>query len=140
MTVIAWDGKTMAGDRQRNFYNTPVRAKKVWRVRGTDGLLRLVGAAGESSDCVAFVRWLQGGEKPSATDMDALVIDHKNQAWFCTHKLVYCRILEPFFAIGCGADYALAAMACGKTAAQAVKIAARFDNRIGVGVDVVRLR
>lgn len=38
------------------------------------------------------------------------------------------------FAIGSGAKYAMAAMACGKTPAEAVKVAAKFDPFTGGAV------
>lgn len=141
LTVIAWDGKTLAGDRMRQVYFTPTPARKVWRARAKDGRRFLVGAAGEIVDCVAFVRWLKKGTdelKPTPTDFIGLVIDDKRQIWMVDQKLVYFRIREKFWSIGSGADYAIAAMACGRSAADAVRIASRFDSRCGLGVDVVR--
>lgn len=44
-----------------------------------------------------------------------------------------------FWAFGCGRDFALAAMHCGKDAREAVEIASRFDNGCGLGVDVMTL-
>jgi hypothetical protein len=41
------------------------------------------------------------------------------------------------FAIGSGCKYAMAAMACGKTPAEAVKIAAKFDSFTGGAVRVL---
>jgi len=41
------------------------------------------------------------------------------------------------FAIGSGCDFALAAMYCGKTAAEAVEVACQFNNWCGNGVDVL---
>ncbi len=48
-------------------------------------------------------------------------------------------MLDPFAAIGSGSGIALGAMAAGKTAAEAVEIAARFDSGTGNGVDVLEL-
>jgi len=47
---------------------------------------------------------------------------------------VYCRaeeVLDDFYAIGSGAKVALGAMACGKSAIEAVRIAARYDPYTG---------
>lgn len=55
-------------------------------------------------------------------------------------RVVLTPILESYFSIGSGADYARAAMALGKTAAEAVAVAARFDLYTGFGVDTLRLR
>jgi ATP-dependent protease HslVU (ClpYQ) peptidase subunit len=44
---------------------------------------------------------------------------------------IFIIVQRKFFAIGSGRDFALAAMHCGKTAHQAVQIAAEFDNNTG---------
>lgn len=141
MTVIAWDGRELAADRKRTIYHTPTPARKVWRARAKDGRRFLVGCAGEIEDCVQFVRWIKSQnpeQKPAPTNFGALVIDERRRIWLVEQKLVYFQVREKLWAIGSGADYALAAMACGKSAAEAVRIAIRFDNRCGLGVDVVR--
>jgi ATP-dependent protease HslVU (ClpYQ) peptidase subunit len=44
-----------------------------------------------------------------------------------------------FWAFGSGRDFAIAAMACGKSAREAVEIACQFDTGCGLGVDVMQI-
>jgi ATP-dependent protease HslVU (ClpYQ) peptidase subunit len=53
--------------------------------------------------------------------------------------VVLCEARERQIALGSGFEYASAAMALGKSAAQAVAFAARFDVATGLGVDSVRV-
>lgn len=143
MTCIVWDGRVLAGDRLRLDDNNsaPNLVRKVWLVRAPNGRRYLVGCAGDSYDCVAFVRWLKyqrPGDKPAPTHFGALVIDEKLRVWSVNHKLVYVELTAKYAAIGCGYQFALGALACGADAVKAVRIAARFDAHVGGGVNVVR--
>jgi hypothetical protein len=54
VTVIAWDGKALAGDKQTTGEDRGRmrwRARKVYRVKGADGEYRLIGCAGDTGDC-----------------------------------------------------------------------------------------
>ena len=139
VTVIAWDGKHMAGDRRRTVGGTPMPATKVRRWRTRDGTF-LVGCAGDSFDCERFHDWFKSGcegERPVATSLFALVVDSRLRCWFYAEKPGYHEITLPFFAIGSGADYAVGAMAKGASASEAASIACRFDIGCGDGVDTV---
>lgn len=141
MTVIAWDGKVLAADRRRTVNGTPMPATKIFKIKSPDGRLFLVGCAGDSFDCGQFVRWMRTAnenDKPTTTSLSALVIDEKARAWYLSEKLLYHRVSVRCWAIGSGADYALGAMAAGRTAPQAVRIASKLDIHCGQGVDVVR--
>lgn len=143
MTVIAWDGKAMAADRMRLVDGTPMPACKVFKVRSSDGRQFLVGCAGDSWDATQFLKWMRSQadkDKPAPSSLYALVIDEKRRIWLAAEKLIYHEVTLPFFAVGSGSNYAIGAMAAGKSARQAVRIAARFDNKCGLGVDVVRFR
>lgn len=141
MTVIAWDGHTLAGDRQRTHGGTPVAATKVFKIQAPDGRLFLVGAAGRADCTQMFVAWLRGGEKPlmpsNVDDFGALVVDVKRRVWNIHDTLFYVHCSAKQWAIGSGANYALGAMAAGATAAQAVRIASKLDVHCGLGVDCV---
>lgn len=142
MTTIAWDGKVLAGDRQRTEYGTPTKARKVYRVRSKDGRRFLIGCTGDSDDCVAMVRWLKGrGDKPVPKALGVISIDERGRVWLCGEKLVWYQIKGlPYWSIGSGSDYALGAMAAGKSARDALRIATRLDVSTGGGVDVVSFR
>lgn len=142
VTCIAWDGKRLAGDRMvTSNGNAPFPTRKVFRVKTTDGRRMLIGLAGDTYDCTAFLRWVKNPEKdkqPTATGFSALVIDEKRRIWMIQEKLIYVQLHKRYHALGSGWQYALAAMECGRSSAQAVRVAARLDREVGMGVDVVR--
>ena len=49
------------------------------------------------------------------------------------------RFEDKFFAVGCGRDFALAAMYLGHSARRAVEVAIALDSGCGNGVDVLEL-
>lgn len=143
MTVIAWDGRELAGDKQSthaNMARTPTRTRKVYRVVGSDGEVRLIGCAGNSDDCQNYVRWAKGLvlERPTFTSLHVLCIEERRRVWSAEEKIIWERVRSKFWAIGTGSDIALGAMASGKSAREAVLIASRFSTGCGFGVDVVR--
>lgn len=140
MTVIAFDGETLAGDRQTTHEGTPSSTRKVFKIRGLDGGRFLIGCAGDTGDCVQYRRWATGSlkETPALTDIVVISIDEKKRIWCATQKMHWYQIGIKFWAVGSGANYALGAMAAGKTARQAVAIAMKLDVYCGLGIDAVR--
>lgn len=143
MTVVAYDGKTLAADRQATYGNTPFPVTKIFRV-GND----LVAGSGDWSECLAFLEWYEsvkfaklGGSppKPDFKEGFGILVIRNGELWRYERELVPFLINVPFWAIGSGADYALGAMACGKSAKEAVEIACQFDINCGLGVDVVEV-
>jgi hypothetical protein len=139
MTTIAWDGRTLAGDRRGNAAGM---AYEVCKLRRTaDG--RLLGFSGDIGVGMLMLEWLdRGGARPPQQDTDrwatVLEITPDGACW-CHGRDARWRIEQPFFAIGSGRDFALAAMALGRTAPEAVDLAARFDTGTGNGVDALAL-
>ena len=134
MSTVAYDGKSLAADKQCcATYKT--RARKVFRL--ADG--RLFGGAGVFEQVLAVRAWLnEGGEKPERLDDFAgILVDLNGTAYRLEERLIRDRILERCHAVGSGAPFAITAMALGKTAREAVRIAAGFDPRTGGGVDVL---
>lgn len=92
----------------------------------------IIGTAGDSSPGHVFVDWYGSGKEPPASlacegvDFTCLVLTP--EGIFEVDR--FCRPVKinlPFYAIGTGRKEALAALRCGKTAFQAVEIAAEFD-------------
>lgn len=144
MTTIAWDGKMLAADKRSMYGGCINVVTKIWAVRGC-----LVGGAGELAFIFPMVEWVAGGRDMAAfpssqRDKDdwqpVMVIDPGGRC------LIYERTPHPimwergFGAIGSGKQYALAAMQCGKSAAEAVQVASLFDHQTGNGVDVLHYR
>ena len=102
----------------------------------------LVGYVGRSCYEQVFLDWFKSG-RPSPMpviedDMTAIVILSGKILEF-KKECLPLEVNMPFWAIGCGAEYAMGAMAAGKTADEAVKIACRFDINCGLGVDVLEV-
>jgi ATP-dependent protease HslVU (ClpYQ) peptidase subunit len=142
VTVIAWDGKVLAGDRQSTHDGTPTPRRKVYRIKRPDGGLVLFGCAGSTADAHLYMRWASGEvkETPTFDDLVVLSIDEQRRVWCATQKMHWYPVHMPFWAIGSGADYALGAMAAGKSSREAVKIASELDINCGQGVNVVRFK
>lgn len=134
MTTIAWDGEILAADSQAQT-TFKSRIRKLYRL--TDG--SIFGAAGLVQEALAVVAWLQGDEKPTdLQNFEGLIITAAG-ASVLGMRLMREPVLEPFYAVGSGAHYALTAMACGKNAVQAVRVAIRFDPESGGRVQTMKL-
>ena len=142
MTVIAWDGKTLAADKRA--VNAGL-SRTVTKIRRMGKLL--VGASGNASASAELFEWVKRGRKEkdfpkiqSKTDDNAslLVIDHGR---ILKYEVSPIPIIfeDKFFAMGSGRDYALAAMFLGKDAVYAVQIACLFDVDCGNGIDLLNL-
>ncbi len=143
MTTIAWDGKTLAADRRATDSEGQIKTVSKLR-RAADG--RLLAAAGSVCRCGVLLDWLadpQSGARPAFQDVSEDYVDGIEILLTGVARLHqrfgYVDILDPFTAIGSGSGIALGAMAAGKTAAEAVEIAARFDSGTGNGIDVLEL-
>lgn len=142
MTVIAWDGKTLAADKQATAGSLK---RTVTKLRRLDSK-RIAGVAGNMSAGVAMLKWLMSKKK------GRFPLDVESDEYSCSvlviergKILVYEGAPDPLefedecFAIGSGRDFALAAMHCGKTAAEAVLVTQQFDCGCGNGVDTLTL-
>jgi hypothetical protein len=144
MTVIVWDGKTLAADRlSGDDWTKTGRATKIHRMRG-----HLVGVAGIAAFCREFLSWFERGADPADVpafqrDKDdyvhALVINPERKVY------VYSRSPYPLLreneicAIGSGKEVAEAALYFGKTAKEAVEACNVICTGCGGGVDTLTL-
>jgi hypothetical protein len=141
MTTIAWDGHTLASDRQSTWGGTATKTRKIFRAKHPDGRSVIYGCSGITHECQAFTRWIDGEiSQPDLTDLIILSIDQNGRIWYASHTLLWARLHTKQWAIGSGCDYALGAMASGKTAAEAIRIASRLDVNTGFGVDTLCLK
>lgn len=143
MTTIAYKDGVLAADSQVTYGEDGGARKHTCKklFRKTVGTGRkahdvIIATAGESSPGMIFVDWY-GTDKPIPevflhldADFTCLVLTPRGLFEYD----VYCRgeeITEDCYAIGSGAKAALAAMHCGKSALEAVRIAARIDPYTG---------
>ncbi|MES2148609.1 MAG: hypothetical protein V4508_02340 [Pseudomonadota bacterium] len=143
MTVIAWDGKTLAADKRATSVGNPATTTKIFRLK--NGCL--VGMCGDADAGRVLIDWFEVGAHPSTfpdnRDSDnrcrvvLLIItpDRKVHQLQRTHRLVTFE--DKFTAIGSGRDYALAAMHLGFDALKAVEVACALDVDCGNGIDLL---
>ena len=142
MTVIAWDGKTIAADKQSNYGNTKRIATKLFRANDC-----IIGFAGNVAIGQEVVDWFtrDGMPKdfpPQARDKEdfvSLLIAYKTGCVSEITRSPFPDSLTGKVAIGSGRDFALAAMHLGKSAVEAVEVAALFDVNCGMGYDAYTL-
>lgn len=147
MTVIAWDGETLAADRQVTIGTTKTASKKIDCVAVvTDDKIsgyKIFGAAGVSPATELFMEWAAGNEEfpTGSVDLEGVVI-------FCSIQgnisVAYYQSSETplildgeHLAIGIGDQAALAAMMCDKTAKEAVLMTSLLVDGCGMGVDSI---
>lgn len=138
MTVIAWDGKAMASDRQGEFYCSKTYRTKIRRI-GAD----IAGCAGEARASEAVCKWLESGggvdDFPRIAEADKanVLLAGPGGLFLYENSPHAMRLENPFFAIGSGGDAAMAAMHLGCDAKRAVEVACEVATGCGGGVDVL---
>jgi len=143
MTIVAWDGKTLAADRAATNCGYRRTLTKIFRVPGG-----LVGFAGDGSRAMALLEWFRAGCKPdeypafqrdAETAVGNIFVTNEGESLTYLYTPYPERRLDRFDAIGSGRDYALAAMHLGCDAKQAVQVACALDNGCGNGIDTLTL-
>ena len=143
MTVVAWDGTTLAADKRATNNGLHRTVRKIYRLNDEE----LAGVAGDFADSEAILAWLRGSRNPDTfpqlPDRDsARVLVLRRIAGGVRVLLYEARAIpiefeERHFAMGCGRDYAMAALYLGKSAVEAVAIASALDCYCGNGIDTL---
>lgn len=143
MTVIVWDGKTLAADKRANSSGLIFKVTKIKRIKD-----KLVGGAGDLSSIRAMMDWYENGADPKnlpdcQKDKDRwtalLIISGEGKIYRIEQDGYPFEVEEETYAIGCGRDIAVGAMAMGADAVRAVEIASRYDAGCGNGVDTLSI-
>ena len=139
MTVITWDGKVLAADRQCLRGDTIMTARKLWPLENGG----VMAVCGKLAHGMALKKWVENGmhkkEFPKIKEGEewaSLIIAMPGE------PVVYfentpdpIEICDPFAAWGVGREAALGAMAMECGAIGAVEIASRFVSGCGNGCD-----
>lgn len=142
MTVIAYIDGVLAADRQSNFAGARASTRKLYRT--ASGLI--LGGSGDSHQLREMHEWFENGrqketlpsfQKSAETCCEILCIENR-KIWFYGNSHIPLQIHQKYWALGSGRDFALGAMACGKSAYMAVKIANLFSTGCGIGIDTMR--
>lgn len=144
MTTIAFAKGIMAADTQMTFGDaTKARVSKI--IRLPDG--SLFACAGSQTQGMKLKTWAQGGFDPEKrprfgpkAEVEALLIKPDGTIWYYDGSAIPDKLEDKFYAIGSGGAYALGAMACGRSAVQAVRIAARYDSTTSEPIDKMELK
>lgn len=143
MTVIAWDGKTLASDSQMTDDCGVTSCSKIFEI-GKDCLFGGAGMAGY----VALVRdWLMSGaaakHRPDCAKYEGAwfggIIIKGGECFALDSFLSAIRITAPHYAVGSGGAQANALMSTGMTAPQAVAHIIQNNLADGVGGQVQTL-
>lgn len=141
MTIIVWDGFCLAADK-RAVLGTLIRTTtKIFKVRN-----HLLGYAGDADAGEEMLAWFKDGADPGLFPTNqreddrwsGLLVIGPDKRIFTYERTPHpLKFHDEQFAIGCGRDFALAAMYLGQSAPEAVKVACAFDYACGNGVDVL---
>lgn len=148
MTIICWDGITLAADKMMDCNGYPATTTKIKKAPNGD----LLGASGDADTCRSLIDWYccWVGTYPqvdfpencrSQDNLSKLIViteTGKINMYYRAPKPIF--IEDKFFAIGSGADFALATMHLGFDARKAVEVAIALDNSCGNGIDTLMLQ
>lgn len=142
MTVIAWDGRTLAADKRACHAGSMIRTvTKIWRVDDV-----LMGGAGDFDFILQMIEWVRGGRDVAAfpaqqrdkEDWQTVLVIERDGTPSIYQRTPYpVRYEDGATAIGSGRDFAMAAMHLGKSAKEAVQVAIDLDSGCGNGIDVL---
>lgn len=93
----------------------------------------LMGFCGNADQWAEVVYWLRelDGKPPKCSDMEFLLLTDEKKIYHASSMKNWLEVADPFFAIGNGMTYAIAAMQSGKSPLEACKISAKFDPYTG---------
>jgi ATP-dependent protease HslVU (ClpYQ) peptidase subunit len=145
LTTIAVNRECMWGDKQFTNLNTGNKwkgATKVYRFKAHPDTYAhcdfIIGFAGTAADMVTLANFFEypdmHAKAPRVKGIMGLVLTEKKDIFMFDDYTKWLLMKEPFAAVGSGADYALGAMAAGKSPKEAVQIASKLDAFTGLGV------
>ena len=143
MTVIAWDGKTLAADKLACFGATRGTVTKIFRSGSC-----LLAVAGNLSAGMEMIEWFKAGAVPADyppgnrtenSGASLIVVRSDRTVWKFESSPAPFRVEGDFCAFGCGDESALIAMECGKSAREAVELTSKYNTGCGNGTDALAL-
>lgn len=147
MSVIAWDGKTLAADKLATDCDMSMETVKIRKIESGTHAGHVIAWTGCDASGTFLADWYEAGaipEKwPTQAQMDResssrLIVvtpDGKCKHYQGTTHAIALPVREPFRAWGSGRDFAMGAMAAGASAKVAVLIASQFCVTCGGGID-----
>ena len=144
MSVITWDGKTLAADRQSCCGDTISTTRKIFKLDTGE----VIALSGDLDIGMTMKRWYEDGRKREEwPDLNKdektfcrLIVATEDGVHYYERTPDPIPVLDLFMAWGCGREAALGALAMGASAERAVEIASRFILYCGNGCDSYRVR
>ena len=142
MTVIAWDGKTLATDRMANDGSQKWESSKAW-YSSKDGEAIIITGVGLAHGVKQLAEWWQTGMKEDMTatllnGRAKLIVVKKDGLYELSYKSLIPHT-SPYCAFGDGKEIAIGALAMGANAGQAVNICNEHSLQCGKGVELYTL-
>lgn len=149
MTTIAFDGVNLASDTLAvdawGFKH--IKVPKIFKAGNQDFG---VGAAGGVASIAAWRHEILGKSLceviehgypayEEGKDCPSIMICASNSRIWTLIGRAFFEVNRKFHAVGSGRDFAIAAMHLGKSAAEAVAVAAEFDNNTGNTLAIIRV-
>ena len=97
------------------------------------------GNADSFGDAIQYFYYPEG-KAPRLKEVEMLLLNEKGEIYHGTNFRNWLRIDEPFFAIGSGMTFAMAAMKCGKDPYEAIKVASQYDANTGKGFNKLSMK
>lgn len=143
MTVICWDGNTLAADKQMTNGLTKLTVTKIFRVFD-----RLVGICGDASSGMETLQWFKDGcipENYPAKNREenggaSLIVVSRSKVIKYEKSPFPFEVEGNFCAFGCGDEAAMVAMELGASASRAVELVSKYNSGCGNGIDVLGLK
>jgi hypothetical protein len=140
MSVVIWDGTTLAADKRATNAGTTYRTTKIFRQGDT-----LVGITGHFGHGHAVLAWLARGRDPTTypeaepADRCYCLVVHRDGRLERFEGSPYPLVVEErVHALGSARDFALMAVHLGYDARRAVELTCELSVDCGDGMDVLR--
>lgn len=139
MSTIAWDGYTLAADKQATSGNLKAKCSKMLSLN--DGTV--LATAGSLAEGYSLFDWyVEGADRDmypgfqnDSERWTSLIVALPNGKCFEFEQAYHPLPVKGKSAWGSGRSYALAAMEMGADAVKAVKVASKFDPSTGLGIE-----
>lgn len=149
MTTITVDHNSMACDLQMT-YGLGTKMKTSSKITVVEGEIArklfdsekvFIGFSGSAAAWAEAVTWLAMPETkpPRLRDIELLMLTSNKEIMHSMNLTSWIGIKDKYFSIGSGSPFALAAMECGKSTEEAIKIASKRDVFTGMGIKVYNM-
>lgn len=155
MSVVVWDGKTLAADCMAVNFGLKMKISKIKKLPESGVIYHcvppssLVAWTGQQDQALELLHWYELGQDrekyPSFQSTENwtrfIVIKRggKTIKHFVFEQTPFPIVGDDKMAWGSGRDYALGAMELGADAVKAVEVASKFSDSCGFGVEAFEL-